>query len=323
MIDSDAFFRDLAQTPLSEFADQFQRALDDKLAGQRHGDLPIWQQALQSLPPLSVSRFELDSDAITLFCDNQPEAAQVEALEQALITLAPWRKGPFNWFGTFVDSEWRSDWKWQRLAPHIQPLEGRTVLDVGCGNGYHCWRMRGAGARFVLGVDPMPKFICQFQALKHYLPQEPVHLLPLACEDMPQTGVFDTVFSMGVLYHRRNPLQHLEELKNALRSKGELVLETLVIDGDANTVLMPQERYAGMRNVWFIPSAKALENWLYRLGFINVRTVDINRTACDEQRPTAWMQNLSLRDFLDSDNTLLTREGYPAPQRAIVIADKK
>lgn len=33
---------------------------------------------------------------------------------------------------------------------------------------------------------------------------------------------------------------------------GELVLETLVVEGDENTVLVPGDRYAQMRNVYFI-----------------------------------------------------------------------
>ncbi|PMC22346.1 tRNA 5-methoxyuridine(34)/uridine 5-oxyacetic acid(34) synthase CmoB, partial [Klebsiella aerogenes] len=44
---------------------------------------------------------------------------------------------------------------------------------------------------------------------------------------------------MGVLYHRRSPLDHLWQLKDQLAPGGELVLETLVIEGDENTVLVP------------------------------------------------------------------------------------
>lgn len=73
---------------------------------------------------------------------------------------------------------------------------------------------------------------------------------------------------MGVLYHRRSPLEHLWQLKDQLVNEGELVLETLVIDGDENTVLVPGDRYAQMRNVYFIPSALALKNWLKKCGLL-------------------------------------------------------
>ena len=78
--------------------------------------------------------------------------------------------------------------------------------------------------------------------------------------------MFDTVFSMGVLYHRRSPFHHLAELKNCLKPDGELVLETLVIDGKRGEVLVPERRYSKMHNVWFLPSCLTLESWLKRSG---------------------------------------------------------
>jgi len=127
---------------------------------------------------------------------------------------------------------------------------------------------------------------------------------------------------MGVLYHRRSPFDHLKELKGALRPGGELVLETLVVPGEAHRVLVPDDRYARMRNVWFLPSAPELVRWLVRAGFKNVRTVDINQTSIKEQRATPWMTYQSLQDFLDPSDLNRTVEGYPAPTRAILVANK-
>ena len=110
------------------------------------------------------------------------------------------------------------------------------------------------------------------------------------------------------------------ELKGCLRPGGELVLETLVVDGDINTVLLPERRYAQMRNVWFLPSCDALMLWLKRCGFKNVRLCDVTKTTASEQRSTEWMAFNSLQDFLDPDNDDLTCEGLPAPKRAIIIA---
>ena len=157
----------------------------------------------------------------------------------------PWRKGPFCFFGIDIESEWRCDWKWRRLAAHIDALDGRTVLDVGSGNGYYLWRMRGAGARLALGVDPTILFLMQYRVAQHFLADPCVHLLPLRGEDLPDNmHCFDTVFSMGVLYHRRNPLEHLAQLHSALRRGGQLVLESLVIDAPGAQVLVPSGRYA-------------------------------------------------------------------------------
>ena len=141
-------------------------------------------------------------------------------------------------------------------------------------------------------------------------------------EEFPQsTHYFDTVLSMGVLYHRRSPLDHLIELRDSLRNGGELVLETLVIDGELGEVLVPEKRYAKMRNIWFIPSILTLESWMKRIGLKNVRLINVTRTNFDEQRKTRWMTFESLPDFLDPKNPDLTIEGYPAPKRAIFISE--
>ncbi|WP_163047284.1 DUF1698 domain-containing protein, partial [Acinetobacter nosocomialis] len=79
--------------------------------------------------------------------------------------------------------------------------------------------------------------------------------------------------------HRKSPLDHLSQLKNQLVKGGELVLETLVVDGDVNTVLVPADRYAKMKNVYFIPSVAALINWLEKVGFTNVCCVDVATTT--------------------------------------------
>ena len=80
------------------------------------------------------------------------------------------------------------------------------------------------------------------------------------------------------------------------------MLETLVIDGALGQVLMPEDRYAMMRNVWFLPSPDTLLLWLRRAGFRNARVVDMAATTTEEQRQTEWMTFNSLADFLDPDN---------------------
>lgn len=290
----------------------------ERLLKRPHGDMAAWQQALASLPDVAA---QLNAgDRVTLSCDASLDQ---QALAQTLMELHPWRKGPFRILGVDIDCEWRSDWKWQRLLPHLAPLAGRRVLDVGCGSGYHAWRMWEAGASSVLGIDPTLLYLHQFLVIKRYLPTLPVWFAPLKMEELPPSlGCFDTVFSMGVLYHRRDPLQHLLELSGALRAGGELVLETLVIEGDVGTLLMPKDRYAAMRNVWFLPSVPLLMRWLERCGFRQVRCVDVNQTSIEEQHSTDWMRFQSLADFLDPADNKLTVEGYPAPRRALVLAEK-
>ena len=313
------FYRHIACTDLSHWLNTLPAQLQRWQDEARHGDMPQWQKVLNNLPEVNASEVNIQS-AVSIGNSNDISDGQRKQLTHLLKRFMPWRKGPFSLFGIDIDTEWRSDWKWDRVLPHISALHGRNVLDIGCGSGYHLWRMRGEGAELVVGIDPSDLFLCQFQTIKHYNPDSGVHLLPLGVEQLPELKAFDTVFSMGVLYHRRSPIDFLAQLRAQLRKGGELVLETLVIEGDINTVLVPEDRYAKMRNVWYIPSTEALMLWMRRVGFKDIRVVDIDQTSLDEQRRTDWMENESLADFLDPDDPNKTIEGYPAPLRAVIVA---
>ena len=306
---------------LNRWAQLLEEQITMGLSHERYGDLKHWLQALDDLPAVHVDKVHLNQSRVGASCaDVLPEDTKTQ-LQSALRKLHPWRKGPFELFGIHIDTEWRSDWKWDRLKKGIDSLHGRRVLDVGCGSGYHCWRMLGDGAAEVIGIDPTPLFVVQFWALQHYLQQDNVWVLPLAMEQVPtKLAAFDSVFSMGVLYHRRSPLDHLQELKDCLRPGGQLVLETLVIDGKLGDTLIPEGRYARMGNVWFLPSCDTLLSWLRKLGFVDAQLLDVCVTTIDEQRSTEWMTFHSLANFLDPEDSSKTIEGYPAPRRAVVTA---
>ncbi|AMX02425.1 tRNA 5-methoxyuridine(34)/uridine 5-oxyacetic acid(34) synthase CmoB [Microbulbifer thermotolerans] len=323
MIDYTPLYAALQHIPeLRPWLAQLPAQVAEGLSPHRWGDLPDWHAALRALPDIAPSTIDVQC-AVSIGSAEDASPEQLAELEQQLRKLHPWRKGPWEVFGLTIDTEWRSDWKWDRVLPHLAPLKDHLVLDVGCGNGYHCWRSFGAGARRVIGIDPSAKYVAQFYALKKYLGEDqPVDLLPLGIEALPpRLRAFDTTFSMGVLYHRRSPMDHLRELRETLRPGGQLILETLVIEGELGECLVPEGRYAKMRNVWFIPSCATLESWLRKCGFENPRTVNLNTTSIEEQRRTDWMHFESLADFLDPKSPHKTIEGHPAPLRAVVVAN--
>lgn len=323
MIDLDLLQSVFRRHDLDAWADLLPEQMRQAFEELKHGDFERWRHIVEDIPGGQTRQFDLAADTLRIGGKDELDAHIRKTLEQSLRALQPWRKGPFSVFGIPIDTEWRSDWKWQRLQPHISSLRNRQVLDVGCGSGYHCWRMAGEGAALVVGIDPNMLFLSQFTAIRKLMENPPqVHFLPVGIEMLP-TGMkaFDTVFSMGILYHRRSPMEHLIQLRDALRKGGELVLETLVIEGDERQLLVPGGRYAKMRNVWFIPSANALKLWLEKCGFRDVRIVDVTVTSTGEQRATNWMSFESLADFLDPEDAQKTIEGYPAPRRAVLIAN--
>lgn len=317
----DPLFARLQHTSLAACVPAFETSIAQQFNHERWGDLPRWLACVERLPAVMPANICLDNDTITLAPAAPLNAAEVAALTQTLRGLHPWRKGPFDVLGVHIDTEWRSDWKWNRIAPHLAPLTGRTVLDVGCGSGYHAWRMKGAGAELVIGIDPSPLFVVQYLALQHFIRSDSVFVVPAGIDDMPAAlRAFDTVFSMGVLYHRRSPFDHLLALRELLKPGGQLVLETLVVPGDNNTVLVPSGRYGRMGNVWCIPSVAALQLWLSKMRFGDVQCIDVSVTTVEEQRQTEWMTFQSLADFLDPTDHRKTVEGYPAPCRAVFTA---
>ncbi len=285
-----------------------------RFSSEHHGDFNKWANALATLPPLTQLQVS--------YADTVTAAGTVDdvALTAALQQLHPWRKGPLQIGNTTIDTEWRSDWKWARVAPALGDLSGERILDIGCGNGYFGWRMLAAGAKEVIGVDPTLLFCMQHLAIQYYTQDFRNWVLPLKAEELPSTAQFDTVFSMGVVYHRRDPLDHVRQLAALTHPGGRVVLESLIVEGDAD--LIPADRYARMRNVWCVPTVTRMQAWMAEAGLINIEVVDVSPTRVEEQRSTAWMRFESLADSLDPNNADRTIEGHPAPIRAMLVANR-
>ncbi len=321
LLDYNYFINLLSDEGIKNLAEDIPSILQKGFSISRFGDIPRWREELFSLPDLEIVKSIIDEPIVKASINGSLSKIEINRFTKSLMGLHPWRKGPFEVAGIKINTEWRSDFKWGRIQKFIKTLNGKRVLDVGCGSGYHCWRMLGEGADLVLGIDPSPLFVFQFWAIQKYLSQSRVCVLPAKLEYLPKKlKAFDTVFSMGVLYHRRSPFDHLRLLKEATADGGQVILETLVIEGGENDVLIPENRYSNMGNVWFIPSVPSLCKWFKKMKFKDLEVVDISATTIEEQRSTDWMQFNSLSSFLDPRDPTKTIEGYPAPRRALISA---
>ena len=322
-LDFSDFYTSLTSLGKGSLAMRLDQHVKDALENLNHGDYDRWQAAIDAMPELLPKMVKLDSPTVIIGTPSNITKGEQDELRLNLMQLHPWRKGPFQLFGIDINTEWRSDWKWDRLRPHIKSLVGKVVLDVGCGSGYHCLRMMGERAAAVVGLEPTLVYVMQFQALNKYINSRNVSVLPLTIEDVTGTGeYFDTVFSMGLLYHRRDPQQHIADLRDLLKPGGQLVLETLIIESDKPEMLVPEDRYARMRNVHNLPSVPLIEQWLSDAGLKNIHCVDTAHTSTQEQRTTDWMTFESLDKCLNPTNSTKTVEDLPAPIRAVFVCHK-
>lgn len=309
---------------IDHYYPEFKALIQEKrrFLDQATGNFSRFQKIVKTLPDCIPSNINLEGRQVAVGeksdLSDKDHCLLLEKLEQ----LCPWRKGPFDLFGIKIDSEWQSWMKWDRLSHDIENLKGRKILDIGSSNGYYMFRMAFHNPLMVLGVEPQSLFYFQYLAVQKFLNQDNVYCLPVTYDHLPEMdNYFDTVFCMGVLYHRKSPIQMLSNIYDSLGKGGQLILENLVIDSKQDTCLFPKKRYAKMRNVFFIPDLLVMESWLLRAGFTNIKCIDVTKTSLQEQRKTQWIQTQTLNDFLDPNDSDKTIEGYPAPVRAIFTAN--
>ncbi|MFL1706460.1 tRNA 5-methoxyuridine(34)/uridine 5-oxyacetic acid(34) synthase CmoB [Campylobacter sp. MOP7] len=244
---------------------------------------------------------------------NLNESEREDILDMAL-NLRSWRKGPFKIDDIFIDSEWRSFVKFNILKPHMN-LEGKIVGDIGCNNGYYLFKMLPFKPKKLIGFDPSINTFMQFKFINRFV-RSSIDYELLGVEHLPYyEHKFDTLFCLGVLYHRSDPVKMLKELKGSLNKGGEVFLDTMYIDMRGEFALSPKKTYSKIPNIYFVPTIDALTGWCERAKFKDIEILATKDTDFSEQRKTDWILGQSLENFLDENDPNLTIEGYPAPKR--------
>ena len=296
---------------------------DENKNFSNHGNLEQWKNILTKLPDISTNYLDFSKECIQIGNPKEINLSQLKILEKGLLNLRPWRKGPFNIFGLEVDSEWRSEKKWQRIEDYLPKIKGMRIGDIGCSNGYYSYKLLKLEPELIVGMDKTSLFIIQFLATKFYAKQiQELIILPCSAEEFnPEFIDFDLLLSMGILYHAKNPSNHLASLQRLVKKNGYIILETIISNLKQNINIEKNQTYAGMSNIGTIFTKDNLIKLLNVSGFKNIQVINDSFTNISEQRTTKWMQGKSLSDFILSNGDTL--EGYPPVCRTIFIAQKK
>ena len=319
---------------LQRYSDQLDRETLEGLRSERVAalDRSCWQKVrslLSDLPTAEEIRrrkgadllVDLSSEAVTIGEHQDLTAVEHATLEKLLHQLIPWRKGPYRFFGHEVDAEWRSNLKWDRVLKSGVKLEDKIVADIGCSSGYYMCRALAKHPRNILGIDPSEKFYYAFQLIQRFVQAPRMQYELFGVEHMGYfKRVFETVLCMGILYHHRDPLGLLSEIRDSMISGGEILIETQAIPGDEPVCLCPPGRYAKARNVYFLPTAECVAAWLKKSRFVDIEIVSSLKVEPGEQRSTAFAPFQSLEDFLDPEDDSRTLEGFDAPLRVMLTA---
>jgi tRNA (mo5U34)-methyltransferase len=159
-------------------------------------------------------------------------------------------------------------------------LAGKTVLDIGCWDGFYSFEAHRRMARRVLATDHFAWTwpLCwgkreAFElARRHVAPKVEVKDIDLADLSLATVGTFDFVLLLGVFYHLRHPFWVLENVVAPL-VKETLVLETYLDAADVERPAMifyPGTEVGNDPTNWWGPNPACVTAMLKDVGFSQI-----------------------------------------------------
>jgi len=231
-----------------------------------------FRQPYESVRHIRACQCDFSGDVVKIGSAGELSDRVKKKVYKAMRDFMPWRKGPFEIFGTSIDAEWRSELKWARVLPELPDLKGKMVADIGCNNGYYMFRMSHHQPGIVLGFEPYLQHYYTFETLNSFAAVPNLFCELLGVEHIVLfRNSFDIIFLMGILYHRTSPVEVLRDIKVAMKPGGVLIVESQGIPGDEPVAFFPDKSYAKVPGTYFVPTGACLVNWLYRAGFSSVR----------------------------------------------------
>ncbi len=106
------------------------------------------------------------------------------------------------------------------------------VLDIGCRDGFFTFEMERRGAE-VVGIDYILPTITGFHVASQIFDSTATYIVDNVYNLTPEKyGTFDVVLFLGVLYHLRNPLLALDQIRKVIKPGGLLLVESQLTTDD-------------------------------------------------------------------------------------------
>lgn len=121
-------------------------------------------------------------------------------------------------------------------------LRGKRVLDVGCADGYYSFICEKRGAEEVIAIDYRQPTASGFSVAASILESNVKHVIDNVYDISPEKyGTFDFIIFVGVLYHLRNPLFALDNLRKMAKPDATVLIESHIADDEIRETLRSED----------------------------------------------------------------------------------
>lgn len=174
--------------------------------------------------------------------------------------------------------DWEKMWDSTTSVLDTIDYKDKRVLDLGTWDGYWAFDAEKRGASSVVASDSRIKAYENLLFARSVLDSKVLPLFNVPVQDLENrlktVGLdqeFDIVHHLGLLYHLRDPMISLAQVRKVISKDGLLVLETAFVDDDENSFMAfagTEDKYHfyGASDTW-APSKLCLREILKRSGF--------------------------------------------------------
>lgn len=214
--------------------------------------------------------------------------------------------------------------EWETLRPLLPDFAGKTVLDLGCGLGWHCAYAADQGALSVTGTDISARMLEKAAAINA---RPAVTYRQMAFEDavFPENS-FDVVLCSLMIHYLESFSDFLDRVEFWLRSGGTLILN---VEHPVFTAAGSQDwDYDEAGEIRHFPVDRYFMEGRRQAVFLGETVVKYHRTLTTYLE-TLLQRGFVLRHVVEPQPTEIMLAGNPAmeaelrrPMMLIVVAEK-